>query len=99
MKGDSLSGQGNRKPSSVTRLIEEWIEARFVGTGSYNEPFTVKDDMLAHGIQNDSINCGIYLQNTAAHCILGEPVLQSNGGGEERIRLFLKLTRYHFQVS
>ncbi|KAG2030711.1 hypothetical protein BDR03DRAFT_986920 [Suillus americanus] len=64
--GDSLNLRGAL--GSFIQKIQRWLTVRFHG------PFEDQGNTLAHGIQQDSISCGLFGINTIAHNVFGDPL-------------------------
>ncbi|KAG1853619.1 hypothetical protein F4604DRAFT_1686217 [Suillus subluteus] len=64
--GDSLNLRGEL--GSFIQKLQRWLTVRFHG------PFEDQGNTLPHGIQQDSISCGLFCVNTIAHNVFGDPL-------------------------
>ncbi|TDL15221.1 hypothetical protein BD410DRAFT_809111 [Rickenella mellea] len=88
--GDSLSHAGN-KPRQMILALQSWFKERFNGS------FTCKGDTLTHGRQQDTLSCGVCMQNTIAHALFGDPIFTHRTRRQLRMQNFTELASQHNQ--
>jgi hypothetical protein len=50
-------------------------------------------DSLKHGKQSDTWSCGLFVENTFAHDLFGDPILETKDCRLQRLQYFAQIVR------
>ncbi|KAI0069334.1 hypothetical protein K474DRAFT_1714375 [Panus rudis PR-1116 ss-1] len=76
-------------PANLLKQMQWWLEKRFGG------PFEEKGNVLRHGIQKDSISCGIIAMDTISHAAFGGILWTHGRKVAHRLKWFHIVTNEH----